>query len=153
MKKPVLLFILGFVAAQASYAQSTNEVFKMRATVVSIGRVDGFTRLDKPYVRFDRSQFSLTVRVESIVPRLTAYTNGSLTSFSFWAPSNLFAGEVAQGKMYDFVVSPIVPGTTAEPFGLKEPPKPVSQPGGAANRSQPVRPATNKTSTATDSGR
>src|SRR5437879_3312312 len=111
MKVLTAIFVLGLVAVPASNVQSTNEVFKMRATVVSMGRVDGFTPPGGAYVRFDRPRFSLTVRVESIVPPLTNHVKGSLMRFSFSAPANFFAANAAPGNLYDFVISPKVPGT------------------------------------------
>jgi hypothetical protein len=154
MKRPIATLLVGLVAALAPDAQSTNEVFRMRGTVVSASRLEGLT-LANPhrFVRLDPPQLSLTVRIESMAPQLTNYVKGSLVTFSSSGQSNLFPREAVRGATYDFVMSHKANGSASEPFELKAPPKPVNQPDGSVNRSQPVRPETNPTSSAPGSNR
>ena len=106
-------------------------------------------------VRIDPPDLSITVRVESVEPALTNYLKGSLARFSSLVQSNFFPRDVARGATYDFVLSGKTgrSGSASEQFEFKAPARLVSQPSGAANRSQPVSLGTNSTLLPAGSGR
>jgi len=156
MRTPLTLLLWVLLAALSSHGQGTNEIFKMRGTVVATRALTGLTFANPHrYVRIDPPDLSITVRVESVEPALTNHLKGSLATFSSLVQSNFFPGDAARGATYDFVLSRKAgrSASASEQFELKAPPKLVSQPDGSANRSQPVSPGTNSTSLPAGSGR
>ena len=154
MRTRLPLFIFCLLAAGAP-AQNTNDIFRLRATVVSASRLTGVT-LANPhqFIPMNPPELTFTVRVKSILPALANYTNGSLLGFSSHQQS-LYPTGIVQGATYDFVVSRKTGQTLTawEPFDLHAPPRLVSQPDGAVNQSQPGRSETNQQSAAAGSGR
>lgn len=154
MKTVLMLPVMVLLAKLTSYAQSTNELFKMRGTVVGTGTVAGITFANPhSHVRIEPPDLSMTVRVDSTTPLLPGYTNGAFVTFSSRAQSNFFPRHTIRGATYDFVIARRVGTSASEQLEFKAPPKLVGQPGGPANRSQPVRSETNSTSPAAGSGR
>jgi hypothetical protein len=127
-------------------------MLKLRGTVVSTSVLSGVT-LANPhhFIRIDPPELTFTVRVKSVLPPLSGYTNGSLVSFSS-RDQALYPTGMVQGATYDLVVLRKVERSW-EPFELQARPKLISQPNGAANRSQPVQLDTNRAPGAAGSGR
>ena len=124
-----LILLTLCLAATRTLAQGTNEMLKLRGSVISTGIVSGVT-LANPhhFIRIDPPERSFTVRVESILPSLRDYTNGSRVSFSSRNQA-LYPTGMVRGATYDLVVLRKAErsASSGEPFELQAPPKLVSQ--------------------------
>src|SRR2546426_599777 len=106
MRTLLTLLLWVFFAALTSHGQGTNEIFKMKGTVVATRALTGVTFANPyRYVPIDPADLSITVRVESVEPALTNYLKGSLATFSTLVQSNFFPRDAARGAVYDFVLS------------------------------------------------
>ncbi len=133
-------------------AQSSNETFKLRATVIDVAYLSEF-KGDLMETLTTDPRFSLTLRVESILPPLNNYTNGSLVSFAIHSPALLGLSDSSKYLQYDFIVSREVQEGLKGPWHFDMPAAPVGQQTGQANGSGPTRSPTNSKPSATGSGR
>jgi hypothetical protein len=144
----VLLTIASCVCAGTD-SRSVIEQFKIRAAVQDITMSRQFTG-SVIQTHFD-SRYVITLRLQSVTPPLSGFTNGSIVSFAIHSPALLFAGETPKGKTVDFVVSRETWAGGSCFFGLAVE-RQDGQKGGPANQSQPAGLKTNRASSAAGPG-
>lgn len=150
MPHAVAVFLtIAWCVCAGTDSQSVIEQFKMRAAVQDITMSRQF-RGSVIQTHFD-SRYVMTLRIQSVTPPLSGFTNGSIVSFAIHSPALLFAGEPPKGKTVDFVVSRETRAGGSRFFGLAVE-RQDGQKGGPANRSQPAGLKTNRTSSAAGSG-
>jgi len=99
---PLALLALTLCAGFAGQAQSPEDEVRLRATVQAVAPLTDFSGTVTP-VDID-PLFALTVRVESVVPKVPNFKADAVVTLGIHSPSRLFAGEPAKGKTYDFVL-------------------------------------------------
>src|SRR5262249_46172719 len=139
----VLLAAALLAVATGASAQTNKEIYKLRANVIEVEQLRQFKGPAQRTLTPD-PRFVLTVRIESIAPPLTGYTNGNTMSFAIHSPALIGLDGASKGQTYDFVVSREVRGETKGPWSFESPAVRVPQ-SGAANGSQWIRSETNRT--------
>lgn len=114
-----LLVILGMTLSTctAGRTQTTNQEIHLRATVQAVVPLTAFSGTVKP-VDVD-PRFVLTLRIESVVPVVANFSEGTVVAFSIHSPSLLFAGEPIKGNTYNFVLHREAENGKVRFFGLK----------------------------------
>jgi hypothetical protein len=83
-------------------SQVQNDEIRLRATVEAIVPFADFLGVITP-VAFD-PRFALTLRIEAAVPSVHDFGAGAVVTLGIHSPSQLFRGESAKGKTYDFLL-------------------------------------------------
>jgi hypothetical protein len=87
-------------ACNAGQAQSPGDEIHLRAIVQDVVPLASFSgRII--HVDVD-PRFALTVRIQSAVPAVAGFTEGSVVTLAIHSPVLLFAGKPTKGKTYDF---------------------------------------------------
>jgi len=127
MKKPLLPLLILAAAVTTGSAQTTNEIYKVRAAVVEVSQLQQFRGTPERTLTPD-PRFALTLRIESIVPALAGYTNGSLMSFAIHSPARIGLDETSKPHSFDFVLSREVHDGARGPWSFERPAVRVRQP-------------------------
>jgi len=95
--------LLNAMACRGAEQQTNVEHFMMRAVVADVVVLQEFK--GSAYRTHFDPRFALTLRVESVAPPLTNFTNGTLVTFAIHSPTQLFFGDTPKGKTVDFSLS------------------------------------------------
>ncbi|HWY58350.1 MAG TPA: hypothetical protein VNZ03_28050 [Terriglobales bacterium] len=102
MLRLLAILAISLSACAAGQEQHTKDEIHLRATVQAVVPLTSFSGQVTP-VDVD-PRFALTVHVESAIPALADFTEGSVVALAIHSPSRLFEGEPTNGKTYDFVL-------------------------------------------------
>lgn len=111
------ILAISFWASTAGQAQSTNDEFRLRATVQAVIPIASFSGVATP-VDVD-PKFALTLHIESTVHGVADFTAGSVVTLAIHSPSLLFAGEPTKGKTYEFSLRRKIEDGRVRFFGLR----------------------------------
>ena len=108
MKHLVALFIAAIFGSWAAQAQgtnsvTTNDVVRLRVTVVDVVQLRGFSGLLAPTGDAD-PRFALTVRIDSCVPAVTNLKSGTVVTFAVHSPSLFLRGSAEKGKSHEITM-------------------------------------------------
>ena len=79
---------------------ATNDVVRLRLTVLDVAPLRGFTGALTPTKDFD-PRFALTVRIESCVPAITNLKSGTVVTFAVHSPSMFLGGSAKKGTIHE----------------------------------------------------
>jgi len=115
----ILLLLVASVRAKqpASPAQTKAEEIHLRAAVKAVVPLTDFSGKVTPVDADPR--FALTVRIVAASPSVEQFSNGAVVTLAIHSPTLLFAGDVKEGKTYDFYLRRKVEGGQARFFGLR----------------------------------
>jgi len=110
----ILIFLL--LCGSCSLAQNSHDEIHMRATVQAVVPIASFSG-QATSVDVD-PRFALTVHVESVIPAVSSFREGTVVTLAIHSPTLLFAGEPARGKTYNFSVHRTLEGGNTKFLGL-----------------------------------
>ncbi len=97
-------------------AQNINDEIHMRATVQAVVPLTSFSG-QITSVDVD-PRFALTVHIESVIPAVSNFPEGSAVALAIHSPTLVFAGDPTRGKTYNFSVHRTLEGGNTKFFGL-----------------------------------
>ena len=100
MLRTLAVLALSLAACNAGQAQDTHDEIYLRATVQAIVPLADFSGSITPVGTDPR--FALTLRIDSVVPVVANFSDGTVVTLAIHSPSLLFAGEPTKGQTYDF---------------------------------------------------
>jgi len=102
MIRALAILAMSLWAWSIGQARSTKDEVRLRATVQAVVPLTDFSGTLTP-VDID-PLFALTVRVESVAPKVPNFSAGAVVALGIHSPSRLFGVEPTKGKTYDFVL-------------------------------------------------
>jgi hypothetical protein len=106
MNRLLILFVAALLTSWAAGAQTngtTNEVVRLKVTVMDVAPLGGFTGALTPTEDVD-PRFALTVRIESTVPAITNLQTGTVVTFAVHSPSRFLSGRAGRGQVHDITM-------------------------------------------------
>jgi hypothetical protein len=100
MLRTLAVLALSLAACNAGPAQDTHDEIYLRATVQAVVPLADFSGSVTPVGADPR--FALTLRIDSVVPVVANFSDGTVVTLAIHSPSLVFAGEPTKGKTYDF---------------------------------------------------
>jgi hypothetical protein len=102
------IFALAFLVASTAKAEftnnvATNEVVRLRVTVLDVAPLRGFKGSLTPTTDVD-SRFALTVRIESCTPAITNFKSGTVITFAVHSPSRFLGGSAKKGETHEITM-------------------------------------------------
>jgi hypothetical protein len=86
--------------AQSSNNVSTNEVIRLRVTLLDVAFLSSYSGTLTPTDDVD-PRYALTVRIDSTVPAITNLTSGAVVTFAVHSPTLFLRGGAEKGKTYE----------------------------------------------------
>jgi hypothetical protein len=102
MIRSFAILAISLWAGPGGQRQSTNDEFRIRATVLRVSPLTSFSGTITP-VGVD-PRFALTLRIDSAAPTIIDFRAGAGVTLGIHSPSLLFGLESPIGKAYDFVL-------------------------------------------------
>jgi hypothetical protein len=108
MNRFLLLFAVTLLVSWTAKGESTNnvatnDVVKLRVTVMDVVPLRGFTGPLTPTTDFD-PRFALTVRIDSCRPAVTNLKSGTVVTLAAHSPSRFLGGSAEKGKVREITI-------------------------------------------------
>jgi hypothetical protein len=98
------LLICWSAAGQGAGEVATNEVVRLRVTVLEVVPLKSFTGSLTPAGEPD-PRFALTVRVDECIPPITNLKSGLVVTFAVHSPSLFLGGKAGKGSEHQIKIS------------------------------------------------
>ena len=99
-----LLLLCGTSACQSTNYVATNDVVRLRVTLLDSALLRSFTGTLTRTSDFD-PRFALTVRIVSCVPAISHLKSGTVVTFAVHSPSMFLGGDAKNGKTYEIMMT------------------------------------------------
>ncbi len=103
MYRLITIFMMSLLTWRAAEAQSTNEIVRLRVTVLDVTPLPGFSGSLTPTGDVD-PHFALTLRIDSCVPVVTNLTAGAVVTFAVHSPALFLRGSAEKGTTHEMTM-------------------------------------------------